>query len=148
MCSMKQDIVAYARGDVNGDTVPDNIYLTGIRTPDSQFIKNITLVVQDGISKMITNIPLNENAGYDPSLFLGDFTGNRIDDILVSIYSGGSGAIMYHYGYSFVNNVKRLLVDFNLYNEQYKYDVNYKNNYKTEDISKENNKKYIIDLLY
>lgn len=146
--AMKQNIVAYARGDVNGDTIPDNVYLTGIRTPDSHFIKNITLVIQDGISGMITNIPLSENAGYDPSLFLGDFTGDRIDDILVSIYSGGSGAIMYHYVYSFVNNVKRLLFNFNLYNEQYKYDVNYKNNYKAEVISKENNMKYIINLLY
>jgi hypothetical protein len=30
-------IVSYARGDVNGDGIPDNVYLTGIKTPDSPF---------------------------------------------------------------------------------------------------------------
>lgn len=139
-------IVSYARGDVSGDGIPDNVYLTGIKTPDSQFTQNITLVIQDGITGRFTSIMLSENAGYNPTLFLGDFTGKGIDDILISIDSGGSGGIMYHYIYSFVNNIAQLLFDFNVYNEQYKYDVNYKDNYKVEVISKKNNEKYIIDI--
>ena len=134
------------QGDVNGDGIPDNVYLTGIKTPDSPFTQNITLVIQDGMTGGFTSIPLSENAGYNPTLFLGDFTGNGVDDILIGIDSGGSGGIMYYYIYSFINNTAQLLFDFNVYNEQYKYDVTYKDNYKVEVISKKNNKKYIIDI--
>lgn len=139
-------IVAYATGDVNGDRIPDNVYLTGRKMPDSPFIQNITLIIQDGTTGRPKGIPLSENAGYNPTLFLGDFTGDGVEDILISINSGGSGGIMYHYIYSFVDNVVKLLFDFNVYNEEYKYDITYKDNYKVEVISENNNEKYIIDI--
>ena len=140
------NIVSYARGDVSGDGIPNNIYLTGIKTPDSPFIQNITLVIQEGMMGGLTSIPLSDNVGYNPRLFLGDFTGDGVDDILISIDTGGSGGIMYHYIYSFINNTARLLFDFNVYNDKYKYEVTYKDNYKVEVISMQNNKKYIIDI--
>lgn len=143
---MYPSIVSYVRGDVNGDRIPDNVYLTGIKTPGSPFTQNITLIIQDRMTGMVTSIPLRENAGYDPIVSLWDFTGDGIDDIFISIASGGSGAIMYHYIYSFINNIPQLLFDFNVYNQQYEYDVTYKDNYKVEVISKKNNKKYIIDI--
>ncbi|KGK89508.1 spore coat protein [Clostridium sp. HMP27] len=139
-------VVAFATGDVNGDRIPDNVYLTGRKMPDSPFIQNITLIIQDGTTGRPKGIHLSENAGYNPTLFLGDFTGDGVDDILVSINSGGSGGIMYHYIYSFANNVAKLLFDFNAYNEEYNYDITYKDNYKVEVISKNNNEKYIIDI--
>ena len=139
-------IVAYARGDVNGDGIPDNVYLTGIKTPDSPFTQNITLIIQNGMTTRKTSIPLSDNAGYNPTLFLGDFTGNGVNDILIGINSGGSGGIMYYYIYSFINNNPQLLFDFNVYNDQYKYDVNYQDNYKVNVISNKNNEKYIIDI--
>lgn len=122
------------------------MYLTGIKTPDSPLTQNITLVIQDGRTGRFTSIPLSDNLGYNPKLFLGDFTGNCIDDILISIDSGGSGAIMYHYIYSFTNNTPQLLFDFNSYNEEYNYDVTYKDNYKVEVISRKNDRNYIIDI--
>lgn len=140
------DIVYLARGDVNGDRIPENVYLTGIKTPDSPFIQNITLVVQDGKTGRFIKVSLSENAGYNPRLFLGEFTGDGTADIMVSIDSGGSGAIMYHYIYSFINNTPQLLFDFNAYNEEYKYEITYKDNYKVEVVSKSNNQKYIIDI--
>lgn len=139
-------IVSFVRRDVTGDRVPDNVYLIGIKTPDSPFTQNITLVMQDGKTGRFTSVPLSENAGYNPRLFLGEFTGDGIDDILISIDSGGSGGIMYHYIYSFINNTPQLLFDFNSYNEEYKYEVTYKDNYKVEVVSRENDKKYIIDI--
>lgn len=140
------NVVSFARGDVTGDRVPDNVYLTGIMTPDSPFIQNITLLVQDGRSGELTSVPLRENAGYNPTVFLGDFTGNGVDDIFISIATGGSGGIMYHYIYSFVDNTAQLLFDFNVYNEQYQYEVTYQDYYKVEVVSMINNKKYIIDI--
>jgi hypothetical protein len=140
------NLVSFARGDVTGDRLPDNVYLTGIMTPDSPFIQNITLLVQDGRSGELTSVPLRENAGYNPTVFLGDFTGNGVDDIFISIATGGSGGIMYHYIYSFVDNTAQLLFDFNVYNEQYQYEVTYQDYYKVEVVSMINNKKYIIDI--
>jgi hypothetical protein len=140
------NIVSYARGDVSGDGIPNNVYLTGTKRPDSPFTENITLVIQNGMMGGFTRIPLSDNAGYNPRLFLGDFTGDAVDDILISIDTGGSGGIMYHYIYSFINNKVKLLFDFNIYNEKYNYQVTYKDNYKVSVISKENNEKYIIDI--
>lgn len=142
------NVVSYARGDVNGDRIPDNVYLTGTKTPDSPFIQNIVLVIQDGKTGMSYSIPLKENVGYNPTVYLNDFTGDGVDDILISIATGGSGGTMYYYIYSFINNTAQLLFDFNVYNNQYKYDVTYKDNYKVEVISRNNNVRYIIDITY
>jgi hypothetical protein len=139
-------IVAFARGEVTGDSVPDYVYLTGTKTPDSPFTQNITLHVQDGRTGKLKSIPLRENAGYNPAIFLGDFTGNGVEDILISIATGGSGGIMYHYLYSFVENNPQLLFDYNIYNQQYQYEVTYQDQYKVEVISRINNKKYLIDI--
>ncbi|MFB9324720.1 VCBS repeat-containing protein [Paenibacillus aurantiacus] len=141
-------VVSSALGDVTGDGIADHVYLTGIRTEDSPFIQEITLVVRDGGTGQVTSVPLKDNAGYNPRLFLGDFTGNKIDDILISIDSGGSGGMMYHYIYSFVHNSPLVIFDFNVYNEVFKYEVTYKDDYKVEVVSKANNMKYIIDLSY
>lgn len=140
------DVVASARGDVTGDRIPDNVYLIGTKTPDSPFIQNITLVVQDGRTDAYKSVALSENAGYNPTLFLGDFTGNGVDDILIRIDSGGSGAFTYDYVYSFVNNNPQLIFNFNAYNEQFQYEVNFQNNYKVKVVSKINNLTYLIDI--
>lgn len=140
------NIVSYARGDVSGNGIPNNVYLTGTKRVDSPFTENITLVIQSGMMGGFTSIPLSDNAGYNPRLFLGDFTGDGVDDILISIDTGGSGGIMYHYIYSFINNKAKLLFDFNIYNEKYNYEVTYEDNYKVSVISKENSQKYIIDI--
>jgi hypothetical protein len=39
------NVVSFARGDVTGDRISDNVYLTGIMTPASPFIQNITLLI-------------------------------------------------------------------------------------------------------
>lgn len=140
------NVVSFACGVVTGDRVSDNVYLTGIMTPDSPFIQTITLLVQDGRSGAVTRVTLNENAGYNPTLFLGDFTGNGVDDILISIATGGSGGIMYHYIYSFVDNVPNLLFDFDVYNEQDQYEVSYQDGYKVKVVSLTNQETYIIDI--
>ncbi len=137
---------SYASGDVNGDGIADNVFLTGYKTPDSPFVQNITLVIQDGGTGQFYETALKENAGYDPALFLGDFTGDGVLDILISIASGGSGAIMYHYVYSDLNNQTKLLFDFEKYNSEYQYTVSYKDGYVVEVISKNYKMKYLLDI--
>jgi hypothetical protein len=140
------NIMSLVRGDVNGDGVLDTVYLAGIKTSDSPFTQNITLVIQDGRTDRLTNVPLIDNSGYNPKLSLWKFTENGIDDIFISIDSGGSGGIMYYFIYSFIDNTPQLLFDFNSYNEKYNYEVTYKDDYKVEVLSTQNDKKYIIDI--
>lgn len=139
-------LVAKAIGDVNGDGIPDHVYLTGIRTPDSPFVQNITLVIQDGRTGMVNSTPLKSNAGYNPTLFLGDFTGDRIKDIMISIASGGSGGIMYYYIYSDAGNVLRLMFDYEAFNNAYQYRVTYLNYYKVEVVNITRRTRFIIEI--
>lgn len=141
-------IVSFARGDVNGDGIIDNVYLTGIKTTESPFMQNINLIIQDGRTGMMYYAPFKFESGYSPTVSLYDFTGNGVQDILVSINSGGSGAIMYHYIFSVINNVPELLFDYNVFNEVYKYKVIYKDFYKVEVINIKDSIKYVIDISY
>lgn len=145
----QSNVVAFVRGDVTGDRIPDDVYLTGVKTSDGPFIQNITLLVRDGRTGTSKGVTLpGENAGYNPTLYLNDFTGDGVYDILISITSGGSGGITYYYIYSFVNNDPMLLSDYNVYNEGYQYEVTYRDYYKVEVISEKNNAKYLLDILY
>lgn len=143
------NVLDYKQGDVNGDNMLETVYLTGIKpTQSSPFIEDITIVIFDSESNKLAELSLDENSGYQPTLFLGDFTGDSIDDILVNIDTGGSGGFVYSYIYSFVDNQPKKLFDFNLFNEKNDYMVNYLNNYKMEILSPSLNKKYIMDISY
>ena len=139
-------VVAQAMGDVTGDKIPDHVYLTGTKNADSPFVQQITLHVRDGRTGALTSVSLKENVGYSPALFLGDFTGNGVDEILISSNTGGSGGIMNYYIVSYLDNKPMLLFDFEVYNNLYEYTITYRDYYKVEVLSKLNNEKYIIDL--
>lgn len=141
-------IIDCRTGDVNGDRIPDSVCTVGHRPQDlsSPFVEDIAILIQDGATHKYTRIPLKENVGYNPTVFLGDFTGDHVDDILVSIDSGGSGGFSYDYVYSFVNNKPRLLFDSEAFGEKYKYQVNYLDYYKVEVISDVFKERFIIDI--
>jgi hypothetical protein len=143
-------IFDFKRGDVNGDGFAENILLVGDKPSgeDSPYVSNITLIIAEGGSDKHTIVPLKENSGYNPTLFLGDFTGDKIKDIVISIDSGGSGATTFDYIYSFADNKLKLIFDFEKFNDEYVYQVNYRDNYQAEVISVNMKKRYIIDLRY
>ncbi|MDR5658434.1 VCBS repeat-containing protein [Serpentinicella sp. ANB-PHB4] len=139
-------IISAAHGDVTGDGISDYVYLTGITTSDSPYVQKITLVIQDGRTGMKKSVPLKSDSGYNPTLFLGDFTGNHVKDIFISIASGGSGGIMFYYIYSDFCNITRLLFDYEVFNNAYKYDICYKDYYKVEVRNITKGIKFIIDI--
>lgn len=148
--SRRPEIVSGAHGDVNGDGIMDYVFLTAVKSvdPSSPYLTQITLHIQDGATRKMNTIPLNENgnSGYNPTVFLGDFTGNGIMDILIRIDSGGSGAFTFDYVYSFVNNQSKKLFDFNQYNEQNQYAVAYLNYYKVSVRSLATGNSFLIDI--
>lgn len=143
-------IIDFKRGDVDGDGVKDNVFLIGDKPswPESPFIKNITLIVQNGRTNTYTTVPLQENAGYNPTIFLGDFNNDKIDDILISIDSGGSGGYAFYYIYSFINNIPKKIFDSELYNQRYTYDVTYRDFYEVEVKEENSSNKYILNIEY
>lgn len=144
----RPSIVAAKRGDIDGDGIIDNVFLTANKTPDSPFWQNITLAIQNGRTHHYQQIALKNNAGYNPTLFLGDFTGNKVDDILVVIDTGGSGGMIYAYVFSYMDGQMRQIFNSDTFNEHYKYDVAYENQYKAKVISYNLKEKYILDLTY
>lgn len=138
----------FKRGDVNGDGIPDTVYIIGTKSPNpnSPFVDNIMIVVQDGRTKRFMQIPLKDRAGYEPKLFLGDFTGNGVDDIMVSIATGGSGGIYYYDIYSFLNNQPQKIFDSDVFYKENPVTVTYRDNYKVEVLNTKTNQVYIIDI--
>ncbi|WP_152667775.1 VCBS repeat-containing protein [Aneurinibacillus tyrosinisolvens] len=137
------------RGDVNGDGIIDNVYLYGNKPEGTGiFADNITLVIQDGHSNQSTTVNLQNNAGYNARLFLGDFSKDNVQDILVSIDSGGSGGYGIFYIYSFKNNILRQMFDVERYNKEYKFIVNYQDFYKVSVANAPLDVLFTIDISY
>ncbi|WP_445678062.1 hypothetical protein [Psychrobacillus sp. FSL H8-0484] len=148
LSSTGQEVIDLKRGDVTGDGFMDTVYLTGDKTQGSPFWQNISLNILNGKTNMYERISLKENVGYNPTIFLGDFTGDLVDDILIVIDTGGSGGIIYAYVFSSLEGQMRQVFDVEEYNEQSKYEVNYQNQYKVAVISSNPKKKYTVDLMY
>lgn len=148
MRSPENNIVNSQWGDVNGDGVADYVYLTGNKTADSPYIQNIQLHIRDGSTNQTYTIRLKENTGYNPTIFLGDFTGNGVKDILINIDSGGSGAFTFDSMYSFMNNQAQLLYDNDWFMESYSKDtqVIYEDGYRVRIINRSIGKEYVLDI--
>jgi hypothetical protein len=142
------NVVASAFGDVNGDNIPDYVFLTASRTPNSGFLKDITLNIRDGRTGILQKGKLPDDQGYSPGLFLGDFTGDGVKDILIGIASGGSGGIMFYYIFSDVNNRLVMIFNYEDFNNRYSYKVEYENYYRVSVKNIELGSEYIIDITY
>ncbi|PKM86035.1 MAG: spore coat protein [Firmicutes bacterium HGW-Firmicutes-12] len=140
-------VITTSQADVSGDGVLDIVSLTGEKHETSDiFIKDITLVVTDGKTGQIASTTFSNNAGYNPRLFIGDFTCDGVGEILISIDSGGSGGFGYYYIYSYRNNLLRQLFSAEDFNEAYKYKVIFRDGCKIAVYSEYFKKMYIIDV--
>jgi hypothetical protein len=143
-----QSVITSKVGDVTGDRIPDLIYITAEKQADSPFLKDITLFVKYGRTNHTEMFRLSENAGYKPTIWLGDLTGDGVNDIFVVIDSGGSGGIIYAYIYSMQNGRFINIFDSIQFNEHHAYQVQYADQYKVNVISNNPHKKYTLDLQY
>lgn len=142
-------LLDFKQGDVNGDLIVDNIFLLGEKPYgiESPFTSNIFLLVQSGATGIYYPIIPQNNSGYNPTIFLGDFTGDKVKDILISIDSGGSGGYAFYYIYSFINNIPREIFNSEIFSRTYNYKVTYKDYYQVK-VEGSNKKSYVIDIKY
>lgn len=90
-------IIDSAMADVTGDGVSDTIYLVGHKDKSSdKFVDNMSLVIRDGAAHDLKTVDLNGFSGYEGKIFVGDFTGDKVSDIMISAPTGGSGGIEGH----------------------------------------------------
>ncbi|GAA0782312.1 VCBS repeat-containing protein [Hathewaya limosa] len=134
--------------DVTGDGFLDYIYLVGKNYPGAleEYKDDIHLFVVDGKTQKLYEANMKTNSGYDPRLFLGDFTGDGIDEVMVSMASGGSGGFYFYYIFSFKNGIVTKMFDYEEFSNRKQYTVKYKDNYKVEILSTDNKEKYSIDI--
>ena len=141
-----QQLITHARGHVTGEYAQNTVYLTGERVSDAGFYQNIRLSVQPSIGSAETCIRPAEDSGYNPRLFLGRMTDAPTEQILLSIASGGSGAIGYYSVYGYENGALRTLMTTAQYNNAFQYQVNYLAQYRVQVISLANGLEYLIDI--
>ncbi|WP_408056943.1 VCBS repeat-containing protein [Ureibacillus sinduriensis] len=146
--SIGQTVIASQVGDVTGDGFLDWVYLVGTKQPDSPYITNVKLMIRDGRTNQVQAITLPESAGYEPTIWLGDLTGNGVKDVFVVMDSGGSGGIILAYVYASLHGRMTKIFDSIQFNEQHSFKVQYANNYKANVYSENPRKKYTLDLQY
>ncbi|PYZ92283.1 spore coat protein [Salipaludibacillus keqinensis] len=136
-------------GDVTGDGVIDTVFLVGEKPygTESPFVDHITVFIQDGQTHLYYRVIPKEASGYNPTIFLGDFTGNHVDDILISTSSGGSGGYAFYDMYAFINHRPVLIFNHETFNEHYTYTVTYKDHFQVKVVGSDS-KTYTIDITY
>ncbi len=149
MVAQTEEVYTFDRkmGDVTGDGVDDFVYLTGYKTsPDAIYQEGITISIVDGVTSEVIDQPLHLNGGYGSALFLGDFDQDEVDDVYVSISSGGSGNINYYYIYSFKDKKPLELLDYQQLNELYEWSIRFLDDYQVDVYNQTLNQTYRLNL--
>jgi len=83
--------------DVTGDEVDDTIYLIGHKgnTAD-RYADKLNIVVRNGATNNREMTDLEKIGGYEGKLFIGDFSGDKVKDVMITAPTGGSGGIVQH----------------------------------------------------
>lgn len=82
--------------DVTGDNVADDILLVGRqKTRGGGYADHISVIVRDGMTKSRKTPEIGSTvSGYEGRIFIGDFNGDKISDVMLTVATGGSGGIV------------------------------------------------------
>lgn len=146
---MSKSILDVKLGDVTGDGILDKIVLIGdYLEENSPAVKNLQLLITDGNTFAIYKIDIPDVIGYNPTLFLFPFRDSKVNDIFISIASGGSGGFYFVYIYGYEDNKFIKLFGNNEFEQMFKYQVNYVDDYQVEVINDTLQKKFKLDISY
>lgn len=149
----KKVIIDAAYGSITNKYSDDDVVLVGeFHDEKSNYANSLQLVINRENDLPITvNVPYN---GYNMQLFVGDFTGDRIDNIMIrgeyknpeTDKGGHDNLISYELGVIYKYESEKLIEIFNM--DKYKNNnlayAKFKNNYRTSVSC--GKKKYLIDL--
>lgn len=144
-------VISTKISDVTGDGIDDEVSLLGTPSSDSlnnNYFENITLRIVDGSTNKTTYLSFKFNVGYDPKLFLGDFTGDKIDDIFISINKDPSTGEYIYYLFSAKDNDIQSIFNFMQFNDFSQYKVTFKDDYNVELIGLTSNKEFTLSLAF
>lgn len=141
--------------DVNGDKIQDTVLLTGVKIdPEDAYGFDMSIVIEDGKTNKFykkdwtvkgTDGKTYGNGGRMAKLFIGDFTGDEIGDIMVTAPQGGSGGFVNHMIMTFNNN-KPSIIFSNKKNEGLKFTGKFMDDFKVEIKNESLDKTYIMDI--
>ncbi|MGE7024585.1 hypothetical protein [Solibacillus cecembensis] len=114
-------VLDYKVSDINGNSVKDNVILVGTKEKiDGKldvYANDLSIIVQEGKTKkyikydwMIkeTDGKLYGESAREPNLIIGDYTGNKVNDIIVTAPQGGNGGHVDHLILTWEGNKNKL----------------------------------------
>ncbi|MEK3662597.1 hypothetical protein NSQ29_23830 [Paenibacillus sp. FSL F4-0236] len=91
--------------DVNKDGVQDKIYLIGDKADELGYVSNINLVVVDGKTNTLKDAKISGFDGFKPEFqWIGDFNGDKANDVMFTAFSGGNNGTTDAYILSFTGD--------------------------------------------
>ncbi len=134
--------------DVTGDGVLDTVCLAGKREqPDDLYSRETLVLIADGDSgKQVEMQPGPSSGAYDGTIFLGDFDGDHISDILVSLPTGGSGGMVLYSVLSCTGGAPRILFDQQWLSQGPQLDVQFVQGFRARVSSHELRRSFVLDL--
>ncbi|MGL4797804.1 MAG: hypothetical protein ACRCWY_00195 [Cellulosilyticaceae bacterium] len=142
------EVIDFLQGDVIGTGCIDNVSLIGEKSfgQSAGLVKNMRIKIESQNCEEKLEFSLPEGNGYSPILFLGDFTGDEVDEILITYYSAPNGGYVYNYIYQIKDGEPKLLFDTRVYNEAYNGLVQYLDKYKVLVETEKLAKQYLLDI--
>lgn len=139
-------IIDSAVADITGDGVVDNLYLIGHKEKKSdRFADKMSLMVRDGATNNVKTMDLNKFSGYEGTIFVGDFTGDKVSDVMISAPTGGSGGIVEHLIVNYNLPEPKIIFD-QKNNEGAKFTGNFVDDYKAQLINENTGRSIFLDL--
>ncbi|KNF09211.1 hypothetical protein CLPU_4c02570 [Gottschalkia purinilytica] len=130
-------ILDIKRGDVTGDNKEDTIFLLGKKkSKNSLYAENLSIVVKNETSKKYILMEIPNSSGEKNILFLGDFNGDKIKDVLVESSLKENSQNKVQGIYTFIDNNIVTLVS----NEELNRNINFELEFKDDYIASINNK--------
>jgi hypothetical protein len=138
----------YKYVDITGDNIEDNVILIGTKSnKEDIYFENLNIIVQNGKTKKFIKSYLGKDSGgYEPTIFLGDFNGDKMPDIFVKMPTGGSGGFIDYSITNFNGNNSSVLWDSKEFNNEIDVTGKFEDNFVVNLSSKKLNKTFQIDL--